>query len=163
MRNFLFRRVTSTNLPMAMRFRMLKETSKESVGVYHSHIHGRGLFCLRDIEPGEMVIEYAGEVSNSSKILVILKSKYHNISIFTIGIIIIITIIIEFFFQVIRSSLTDKREKYYDSKNIGCYMFKIDDHLVVDATMKGNAARFINHSCEVCFFFLAFIYVCFIF
>lgn len=45
--------------------------------------------------------------------------------------------------------MTDKREKYYDSKNIGCYMFKIDDHLVVDATMKGNAARFINHSCEV--------------
>ncbi|XP_014489478.1 PREDICTED: uncharacterized protein LOC106752351 [Dinoponera quadriceps] len=104
------RRVASTNLPMAMRFRILKETSKESVGVYHSHIHGRGLFCLRDIEAGEMVIEYAGEV--------------------------------------IRSSLTDKREKYYDSKNIGCYMFKIDDHLVVDATMKGNAARFINHSCE---------------
>lgn len=104
------RRAASTNLPMAMRFRILKETSKASVGVYYSHIHGRGLFCLRDIEPGEMVIEYAGEV--------------------------------------IRSSLTDKREKYYDSKNIGCYMFKIDDHLVVDATMKGNAARFINHSCE---------------
>lgn len=49
---------------MAMRFRILKETSKASVGVYYSHIHGRGLFCLRDIEPGEMVIEYAGEVSN---------------------------------------------------------------------------------------------------
>lgn len=54
----------STNLPMAMRFRILKETSKASVGVYYSHIHGRGLFCLRDIEPGEMVIEYAGEVSS---------------------------------------------------------------------------------------------------
>lgn len=55
--------------------------------------------------------------------------------------------------------MTDKREKYYDSKNIGCYMFKIDDHLVVDATMKGNAARFINHSCEVreISFFLPFI------
>ncbi|XP_063980460.1 histone-lysine N-methyltransferase trithorax [Diachasmimorpha longicaudata] len=104
------RKAASTNLPMAMRFRILKETSKESVGVYYSHIHGRGLFCLRDIEAGEMVIEYAGEV--------------------------------------IRASLTDKREKYYDSKHIGCYMFKIDDHLVVDATMKGNAARFINHSCE---------------
>lgn len=61
---FFSRRVASTNLPMAMRFRILKETSKESVGVYHSHIHGRGLFCLRDIEAGEMVIEYAGEVSS---------------------------------------------------------------------------------------------------
>ena len=29
-------------------------------------------------------------------------------------------------------------------------MFRIDDNLVVDATMKGNAARFINHSCDVC-------------
>lgn len=50
---------------------------------------------------------------------------------------------------MIRSVLTDKREKYYNSKGIGCYMFRIDDNLVVDATMKGNAARFINHSCEV--------------
>ncbi|KAJ9596872.1 hypothetical protein L9F63_012128, partial [Diploptera punctata] len=104
------RRATSSNLPMAMRFRHLKETSKEAVGVYRSNIHGRGLFCLRDIEAGEMVIEYAGEV--------------------------------------IRSMLTDKREKYYESKDIGCYMFRIDDQLVVDATMRGNAARFINHSCE---------------
>lgn len=51
-----------TNLPMAMRFRQLKLTSKMSVGVYRSGIHRRGLFCLRDIEAGEMVIEYAGEV-----------------------------------------------------------------------------------------------------
>lgn len=27
-------------------------------------------------------------------------------------------------------------------------MFRIDDFEVVDATMHGNAARFINHSCE---------------
>ncbi|KAB0394186.1 hypothetical protein E2I00_015252, partial [Balaenoptera physalus] len=31
---------------------------------------------------------------------------------------------------------------------IGCYMFRMDDFDVVDATMHGNAARFINHSCE---------------
>lgn len=43
-----------------------------------SAIHGRGLFCKRNIEAGEMVIEYAG--------------------------------------IVIRSVLTDKREKYYDGK-----------------------------------------------
>nr|XP_008121074.2 PREDICTED: LOW QUALITY PROTEIN: histone-lysine N-methyltransferase 2A [Anolis carolinensis] len=104
------RRATSMDLPMPMRFRHLKKTSKEAVGVYRSPIHGRGLFCKRNIDAGEMVIEYAG--------------------------------------NVIRSILTDKREKYYDSKDIGCYMFRIDDAEVVDATMHGNAARFINHSCE---------------
>ena len=45
---------------------------------HRSAIHGRGLFCKRNIEAGEMVIEYAG--------------------------------------IVIRSVLTDKREKYYDGK-----------------------------------------------
>ncbi|XP_077051369.1 histone-lysine N-methyltransferase 2B isoform X2 [Siphateles boraxobius] len=104
------RRATSTELPVAMRFRHLERTSKEAVGVYRSDIHGRGLFCKRNIEAGEMVIEYAG--------------------------------------NVIRSVLTDKREKYYDGKGIGCYMFRIDDFDVVDATMHGNAARFINHSCD---------------
>ncbi|XP_053362977.1 histone-lysine N-methyltransferase 2B [Clarias gariepinus] len=104
------RRATSLELPMAMRFRHLERTSKEAVGVYRSAIHGRGLFCKRNIEAGEMVIEYSG--------------------------------------IVIRSVLTDKREKYYDGKGIGCYMFRIDDFDVVDATMHGNAARFINHSCD---------------
>ncbi|XP_053615699.1 histone-lysine N-methyltransferase trithorax isoform X2 [Plodia interpunctella] len=102
-------------LPPAMRFRQLKETSKVSVGVYRSHIHGRGLFCKRDIEEGDMVIEYAGEV--------------------------------------IRAVLADQREKKYEAMSGrrgvgGCYMFRIDDNLVVDATLKGNAARFINHSCD---------------
>ncbi|XP_041470400.1 uncharacterized protein LOC121419962 [Lytechinus variegatus] len=105
------RRATSLqDLPMAMRFRHLKQTAKEAVGVYRSSIHGRGLYCRRPIEAGEMVIEYSG--------------------------------------TVIRSILTDKREKYYESKGIGCYMFRIDDFDVVDATTHGNAARFINHSCD---------------
>jgi len=104
------RRATSLDLPMAMRFRHLAKNAREAVGVYASGIHGRGLFCKREIACGEMVIEYAGEE--------------------------------------IRAILTDYREKYYDNKGIGCYMFRIDDDLVVDATMKGNAARFINHSCD---------------
>ena len=59
--------------------------------------------------------------------------------------------VIEYAGEEIRAVLTDKREKYYESKGIGCYMFRIDDEVVVDATMKGNAARFINHSCDVSF------------
>ena len=50
------------DLPMAMRFRHLREHAKEAVGVYRSPIQGRGLFCKRDIDAGEMIIEYAGEV-----------------------------------------------------------------------------------------------------
>lgn len=57
--------------------------------------------------------------------------------------------VIEYAGELIRSTLTDQRERYYNGRGIGCYMFKIDDNLVVDATMRGNAARFINHSCEV--------------
>lgn len=57
--------------------------------------------------------------------------------------------VIEYAGELIRSTLTDQRERYYNSRGIGCYMFKIDENLVVDATMRGNAARFINHSCEV--------------
>lgn len=47
---------------MAMRYRHLRETAREAVGVFRSSIHGRGLFCKRDIDAGEMVIEYAGQV-----------------------------------------------------------------------------------------------------
>ena len=57
--------------------------------------------------------------------------------------------VIEYAGELIRSTLTDKRERYYNGRGIGCYMFKIDENLVVDATMRGNAARFINHACEV--------------
>lgn len=52
----LVRRGSGSNLPMAMRYRTLKETYKDSVGVYRSHIHGRGLFCNRDIEAGNSIV-----------------------------------------------------------------------------------------------------------
>lgn len=51
---------------------------KKNCFLLRSPIHGRGLFCKRTIDAGEMVIEYSG--------------------------------------NVIRSTLTDKREKYYDGK-----------------------------------------------
>lgn len=69
---------SALDLPMAMRYRNLQKTYKNHVGVFQSGIHGLGLYCVREIEPGEMVIEYAG--------------------------------------TVIRSVLTDKREKLYESK-----------------------------------------------
>ena len=57
--------------------------------------------------------------------------------------------VVEYAGEVIRSLVCDKREKDYEAKGMGCYMFRIDEQTVVDATIHGNAARFINHSCEV--------------
>ncbi|KNC47186.1 SET-domain-containing protein [Thecamonas trahens ATCC 50062] len=58
------------------------------------------------------------------------------------------TMLIEYRGEVIRSTVSDVRERRYDSEGIGCYMFKIDDEHIVDATKKGNEARFVNHSCD---------------
>ncbi len=55
--------------------------------------------------------------------------------------------IIEYIGEVIRSDLTDVREKRYESQNRGIYMFRLDDERVLDATMSGGMARYINHSC----------------
>lgn len=63
-----------------------------------SAIHGRGLFCKRNIEAGEMVIEYAG--------------------------------------IVIRSVLTDKREKYYDGKVGGVFL-----SVTVSASWRSHKCR----------------------
>ena len=56
--------------------------------------------------------------------------------------------IIEYIGEVIRSDLTDIREKKYESQNRGIYMFRLDDDRVLDATMCGGMARYINHCCE---------------
>ena len=50
---------------------------------------------------------------------------------------------IEYAGEEIRAILTDYRERYYESKGIGCYMFRVDDELVVDATVRGNSARLV--------------------
>lgn len=58
--------------------------------------------------------------------------------------------VIEYVGQVIRGEVADIRELRYIRDGIGSsYMFRVDGELVIDATMYGNNARFINHSCQV--------------
>ena len=85
--------VASTDLPLSSRYKSMRSLCSISVSVRRSSIHGRGLFAMRDIDNGEMVIEYCG--------------------------------------QVVRSVLTDSREKMYESKGIGCYMFKVSSYFFV--------------------------------
>jgi SET domain len=57
--------------------------------------------------------------------------------------------IIEYMGEIIRQPVADKREKAYEVSGEGsCYMFRLDLHRIVDATMVGCMARFMNHSCS---------------
>ena len=51
--------------------------------------------------------------------------------------------------DLIRSSLSDTKMRKYTQMGIpgDCYIFRIDENAHVDATMAGNIARFMNHSC----------------
>uniref|UniRef100_A0A1I8ARR7 Histone-lysine N-methyltransferase n=1 Tax=Steinernema glaseri TaxID=37863 RepID=A0A1I8ARR7_9BILA len=58
------------------------------------------------------------------------------------------TMIIEYIGEQIRSEVGEIREKRYLAQNRGVYMFRIDESSLIDATMTGGLARYINHSCD---------------
>ncbi|CAF0704728.1 unnamed protein product [Brachionus calyciflorus] len=84
----------------------------------------------------------------SKSALVVKRSPIHGRGLYTLVDLNQSQMIIEYSGEIIRNELCDRREKFYESKGIGCYMFRIDEFEVIDATTKGNQARFINHSCE---------------
>ncbi|KAK4472114.1 hypothetical protein MN116_005482 [Schistosoma mekongi] len=58
------------------------------------------------------------------------------------------TMVIEYVGELIRLEIANKREKHYEAHNRGIYMFRLDDDTVIDATVCGGLARYINHSCQ---------------
>lgn len=58
------------------------------------------------------------------------------------------TMVIEYVGMVIRNEISDRYEKLHEAHNRGIYMFRLDDDRVIDATLSGGLARYINHSCN---------------
>ncbi|XP_063777929.1 histone-lysine N-methyltransferase 2C isoform X2 [Pseudophryne corroboree] len=57
------------------------------------------------------------------------------------------TMVIEYIGTIIRNEVANRKEKLYESQNRGVYMFRIDNEHVIDATLTGGPARYVNHSC----------------
>jgi SET domain-containing protein len=110
------------------------QSAYDNLAMVRSKIHGWGILAKKRFEKGEMVIECV--------IIIFVLFCFHNqVSNLSVA---------RYIGELVRRHVSDAREKYYDQKGIGCYMFAIQKTpFVIDATMTGNAARFINHSCEV--------------
>ncbi|PHU13970.1 Histone-lysine N-methyltransferase ATX3 [Capsicum chinense] len=52
----------------------------------------------------------------------------------------------EYVGERIMGSFANLRDRQYRSQGKHCCFFRINDEVVIDATMKGNIARLINHS-----------------
>jgi len=77
------------------------------------------------------------------------RSQIHEWGLFAMETIEQNDMVIEYIGEIIRQKVADEREKRYEKIGIGSsYLFRVDDDTIIDATMKGNLARFINHSCD---------------
>uniref|UniRef100_A0A1I8I1L9 Histone-lysine N-methyltransferase n=1 Tax=Macrostomum lignano TaxID=282301 RepID=A0A1I8I1L9_9PLAT len=78
----------------------------------------------------------------------VLPSSIHGLGLFAVRPFAKAEFIVEYTGELIRASLSEAKEKFYQSRNIDCYLFKVNWQWVIDASMKGGPARFINHSCS---------------
>lgn len=113
-------------------YRKMKTEWRNNVYLARSRIAGLGLFAARNMDRNTMVIEYIG--------------------------------------QLIRNEIAERNEKLYEQQvshfirllgktcfslftstpqnRSGIYMFRLDENTVIDATLCGGLARYINHSCN---------------
>eukprot|EP00977_Amphora_coffeiformis_P019560 scaffold7349_cov173-Amphora_coffeaeformis.AAC.41 len=56
-------------------------------------------------------------------------------------------VVAEYVGEYINNETAEEREKLYRDQRIQDYMFRVNDDLVIDATIKGGNGRYANHSC----------------
>ena len=87
-----------------------RSSTGRRIAVRRSGVHGKGVFAARTLEPGEILVEYTGEI--------------------------------------ISAEAAQERHPHDPMQPDHTFYFEIADGRVIDALYGGNAARWINHSCE---------------
>ncbi|PVU85872.1 hypothetical protein BB560_006878 [Smittium megazygosporum] len=101
--------------------------------------------------PASLEILNLNSLESRTKDVFFAKSGIHNYGLFTREHISSGEFVIEYIGERIRSILADHRETRYAKIGFGkdcCYLFRVDHETVIDATLMGNIARFVNHSCD---------------
>ncbi|KAI7883360.1 hypothetical protein K492DRAFT_144069 [Lichtheimia hyalospora FSU 10163] len=132
---------SSSNIPTSGR--MTSRTNR---------VNNRRLVAGMDMHKKSMVdsdILKFNQLKNRKKQLRFAKSPIHDWGLFAEEHIDANDMVIEYVGEMIRQQVAEEREKRYERCGIGSsYLFRVDDDTVIDATKKGNIARFINHCCS---------------
>jgi hypothetical protein len=57
-------------------------------------------------------------------------------------------VICEYSGELVDDAVCEAREAYYEARGIADYMFRLGPDEIVDATLRGCRARYVNHSCD---------------
>ncbi len=111
--------------------------------------NSRGRRLESRVDSGPNAALQFNQLQKRQKSLKFARSRIHNWGLFAMEPIEPQEMVIEYIGEVIRQKVADHREKAYEKRGIGSsYMFRVDDDTIIDATERGNVARFTNHSCE---------------
>lgn len=86
--------------------------------------------------------------------VIVRRSPIHGWGLFALHDIEAGEMVIEYVGEAIRQKIADIRETEYNKSGTtnvmggGCYLFRISQNVIDDATRRGSIARFINHSCQ---------------
>ncbi|AAK39924.1 hypothetical protein (nucleomorph) [Guillardia theta] len=87
------------------------------------------------------------DTKNHKTIFRNISSYKHNLGVTLVSKLPIFTILFEYRGFLVHNYFSDNFERFYKNTNLDNYLFLIDDLLIIDATIIGNIARFVNHSC----------------
>ncbi|KAL1495474.1 hypothetical protein AB1Y20_016840 [Prymnesium parvum] len=130
----------------------MKPPSEESAEGKSDSVHLR----KREVERSVGVVERGSNATATAlkqpMPVEVRRSPIHNWGLFTTRPVPKDGIVVEYKGRELRNTVADRKEKWYEAGAIkgqggDCYMFRLDEECVLDATTCGNAARFMNHCC----------------